>query len=63
MSTAPKKRLLTLKEAAEYLGRSLYSMRTLVWDGKVPVVQDGRKMWVDIMDLDNYIDHNKRIVA
>lgn len=63
MNPAPKKRLLTLKEAAEYLGRSLYSMRTLVWDGKVPVVQDGRKMWVDIMDLDNYIDHNKRVVA
>ena len=57
------KRLLTLKESAQYLGRSVYSMRTLVWAGKVPVVQDGRKYWCDRADLDRYVDANKRMVA
>ncbi len=56
------KRLLTLKEAGIYLGRSVYSMRTLVWKGAVPVVQDGRKYWLDISDLDQYIESNKRVM-
>ena len=54
------KRLFTLKEAGEYLGRSVYSMRTLVWKGALPVIQDGRKMWVDLKDLDAYVENHKR---
>lgn len=57
------KRLLTLKETAVYLGRSVYSTRTLIWNGRLPVVQDGRKMYCDIKDLDNYIDRNKKVLA
>jgi hypothetical protein len=53
------KRLYSLAESAEYLGRSLYSMRTLVWNGEVPVVASGRKQWCDIQDLDKWIDRNK----
>lgn len=53
------KRLYTLKEAALYLGRSPWSMRELVWAGKIRFIKDGRKMYFDIKDLDNYIDKNK----
>jgi len=55
------KRLFTLKEAAEYLGRSEWSMRELVWAGKIPVVRQdgGRKIFLDIEDLNNFIDRNK----
>jgi excisionase family DNA binding protein len=55
------KRLYTLKEAAEYLGRSDWSMRELIWGGKIPVVRgDGaRKIFLDIKDLDEYIGRNK----
>ena len=53
------KRLYTLKDASLYLGRPVSSIRTLVWSGKLPVIQDGRKMYVDVNDLDLYINRSK----
>lgn len=55
------KRLYTLKEAAMYLGRSDWGMRELVWKGAVPVVKEeaGRKIFIDILDLENYVNRNK----
>jgi len=57
------KRLYNLKEAARYLGRSDWSMRELIWAGKIPVVRgDGdRKIFLDIKDLDEYVQRNKSI--
>jgi len=57
------KRLYTLQEAAIYLGRGLYGMRELVWSGEIPAVkgENARKIYVDIIDLDNYIDRNKAV--
>lgn len=56
-----KKRLYTLKEAGEYLGRSEWSMRELGWLGSIPVVRHdgGRKMYFDVNDLDDFTDKNK----
>jgi len=56
----PRKRLYTLKDAAEYLGRPVWGVRELVWSGKLPVIQDSRKMYLDIFDLDRYIDGSKK---
>jgi hypothetical protein len=62
------KRLYTLKEAGFYLGRSEYSVRTLIWNGLLPVIknpggdQDGKKQWVDIQDMDLFIERNKEKV-
>ena len=56
----PIQRLLTLPQAATYLGRSVYSLRTLIWRGDLQVVQDRRKMRVDVRDLDLWIERNKR---
>lgn len=53
------KRLYTLNEAANYLGRTLWSMRELVWAGKIPIVRDGKRIFVDIADLDSYVTKNK----
>lgn len=53
------KRLYNLKEAAEYLGRSVWSMRELYWKGALPAVRDGRRIYFDIKDLDRYIESNK----
>ena len=59
------KRLYTLKEAGIYLGRSEYSVRTLIWNGVLPVIknpggdQNGKKQWVDILDMDNFIESSK----
>ena len=55
------KRLYTIKEAAEYLGRTITGMRELVWKRELPVIQSGRggKQYIDVHDLDNWIEKNK----
>ena len=57
------KRLYTLQEAADYLGRSVWGMRELIWSGTIPVVRPdgGRKLYVDIIDLDSFIVKNKSV--
>ena len=54
-----KKRLFTVAEAAEYLGRSVWSVRELVWGGSLPCVKVGRRIHLDIFDLDKWIDQHK----
>ena len=55
-------RLLTIRESARYLGRSEVSMRTLVYKGVFPVIQEGErsKIWLDVNDLDEWIENKKR---
>jgi len=61
ISNPTVKHLYTLKEAAEYLGRSEWSMRELIWAGEIPVVRQegGRKIFLDIQDLAEFIEKNK----
>jgi excisionase family DNA binding protein len=61
ISNPKPKRLYTLKEAAEYLGRSEWGMRELAWAGRIPVVkpEGGRKIFFDILDLMEFIEKNK----
>jgi len=54
-----KKRLYNLKEASAYLVRSVWGVRELIWAGKIPVVRDGRKIYMDIVDLEKYVEENK----
>jgi excisionase family DNA binding protein len=54
-----KKRLYSISEAATYLGRSDWSVRELIWGGKLPSVRVGRRVHLDIVDLDHWIEENK----
>ena len=54
-----KKRLYSIPEAAEYLGRSIWSIRELIWNGSIPSVRMGRRVHLDIIDLDQWIERNK----
>ena len=56
----PAKRLYNIKESAEYLGQTDWGMRSLVWSKKLPVVRHGRKIWLDLKDLDAFIEANKK---
>jgi hypothetical protein len=53
------KRLFDLKEASIYLGRPVFSVRTWIWNGKLPYVKEGRRQYIDVMDMDKYIEANK----
>ena len=54
-----QKRLFTVKEAAVYLGRSVYGVRDLIWAGKLPCVRCDRRMHLDICDLEKFVEENK----
>ena len=53
------KRLYNVPEAGEYLGRSAWSIRRLIWAGELPSVRSGRKVQVDVRDMDEFIERNK----
>ncbi|MDR4468843.1 MAG: helix-turn-helix domain-containing protein [Nitrospira sp.] len=53
------KRLYSLAETAMYLGRSIWSVRRLIWNGELPQVRAGGRVHVDVRDLDAFIEKNK----
>lgn len=55
----PLKRLLTLREAAEYLSLSPWTLRKRIWAGVLPSVKISRLVLVDRVDLDAYVEANK----
>ena len=55
----PLKRLYTLPEAAFYLGRTVDALREMIWAGKLRVVRDGKRILLDIRDLDAWIERCK----
>jgi hypothetical protein len=64
MNSSMPKRLFTIKEAAVYLGRGVWGVRDLIWKGVLPVVKNrdnGKKLFIDIVDLNKFIDQNKSI--
>ncbi len=55
----PLKRLYALAEAAGYLGRSMWSVRRLIWNGELPSVRAGGRVHVDVRDMDEFIAKHK----
>ena len=55
-------RLLTVEQASQYLGRSVHSVREMVYRRTFPVVKAGKrsKMWLDVRDLDVWVSQEKR---
>ncbi len=63
ISYPPTQRLYDLKTAAIYLGRSVYSVRELIWKGKIPYIKDGKKQYLDVFDMNAYIEKNKEVMV
>lgn len=63
--TNPLPRLLTLKQASEHLGLTVWAVRERVWAGQLPVVTfpGGKKQYIDSTDLEAFIQRNKRTMA
>ncbi len=53
------KRLYSIKEAAAYLGRTVCAVREMLWAGKLPYVKDGKRILLDIRDMDQWIEASK----
>ena len=58
--TVTKKRLLTYGEASQEFGLTVWALRSLVWERRLPVVQLGaKKHLIDRVDLDRLIERHK----
>ena len=55
-----KKRLLSVEEAARYLGVQKSTIYSWAWRRKIPSVKMGRRLLFDREDLDRVIEAGKR---
>ena len=55
----PKKRLYSIKELTTLIGATDWFWRSQIWDGQLPYVQVGKKMFVDYQDVETFIQKNK----
>ncbi len=53
------KRLVSQKEAAQYLGISYWMLRDLNFQGQIPYLKIGRRILIDLKDLEDYIQRGK----
>jgi excisionase family DNA binding protein len=60
---ADESRLLDVKAAAAYLSATIWFVRTLMWEKRVPFLRFGHKILFDRRDLDAFIDGNKIAVG
>ena len=58
--TAIRPRLLSVEQAAAYLGRSSASVRHLINTGTLPTVRLDGRVFLDMQDLDRVIDEAKQ---
>lgn len=56
-------RLYSLHDAATYLGISYWTVRELINRQEMPAVRIGRRVMVDIADLNRFIEGNKSRVT
>jgi len=54
-----KPRLMTVEQAAVYLGRTKEAVEHMIAAAKVPVVRADRRVFLDVRDLDRWIEANK----
>ena len=55
-----ERRLNSIKQLASEIGATEWFWRSQIWDGKLPFVQVGRKMFVDSQDIENFIKTYKQ---
>lgn len=60
MNEAVSKRLYNVKEAGRYLGRSPWTIRRLIREGCLREVRQGRRVMLDILDLEQFVEKYKR---
>jgi len=52
-------RLLTVRQASDYIGRSTDAIYRLIANGTLPAVRSDRRIHLDVRDLDRWIEDNK----
>jgi len=58
-TAASIRRLISIQEASEYLAVSGWTVRRMIWNGELPHVRRGRRILLDLRDLDSWIEREK----
>jgi excisionase family DNA binding protein len=53
------RRLYDIQAVADYLGTSSWTVREMIWRGDLPCVRIGRRQYLDIRDVDRFIEQAK----
>ncbi len=53
------KRMYSIKEMVSEIGATEWYWRSQIWDGRLPYVKVGRKMFIDRQDIESFIQRNK----
>ncbi len=53
------RRLYDIPTVADYLGTSPWTVREMIWRGDLPCVRIGRRQYLDIRDVDRFIEQTK----
>ncbi len=56
--TLPR-RLCAIAEAARYLAVSTWTVREMVWRGDLPHIRQGRRILLDLQDLEAWVARSK----
>ena len=59
LAAQPEQRLMNIKTAAEYIGRSPAALRHLIAKRVLPSVRRDNRVYCDRKDLDSWIETNK----
>ena len=52
-------RLLGVRQAAAYLGATIWFVRTIAWSKQIPTVTFGNRLLFDRGDLDAFVERSK----
>lgn len=59
LSTPAFPRTLSIKQAAAYLSCTVWFLRTLIWNRRIPFIRMGHSYVFDVDDLNRFIENNK----
>ena len=59
LHSAEDPRLLSVNEAAAYIGRTPKALRHMIASGAIPAVREGSRVHLDRADLDRWVDMRK----
>jgi excisionase family DNA binding protein len=51
--------MLNIKQSAAYMGATVWFIRSLIWDRRIPFCKFGNRLLIDRKDIDAYIDEQK----
>jgi hypothetical protein len=58
-TTVSTKRLLSIQDLTVHYGATPWFWRSQIWAGRLPFVQVGRKLFVDRLDTEAFIERHK----